>query len=338
MPQGVFFITSFSISNSSSGTANISLNFKDKMAKLDGTLGGTLPATTRFDIVSSTINGVTTTDKVLVYDIIMEAVNHFGGESLNNIIIDDVPKKIKRVIRWIGTEPVWIYPIEDSSSGKVSYDICYNSDLDEKETGHTPIDKELRAKQYTQNQDVGYVYENFVYDDELSLNAGSKVTDVLDKIKTWLGNYEYFYDEYGQFHFQEIKNYLNNTYSSYIWDKLTDDSTQDFPLKDTTDEDYWFEDTQGKVVYTFNDSDNLVSITNTPSYENIKNDFIVEGTTTNDNIKTTVRYHLVIDNKPDMNTEGHYNILVYKDPDTEKYKLGYPTIIHPTKRSGGGYT
>lgn len=238
MPQGVFFITSFSISNSSSGTANISLNFKDKMAKLDGTLGGTLPATTRFDIVSSTINGVTTTDKVLVYDIIMEAVNHFGGESLNNIIIDDVPKKIKRVIRWMGTEPVWIYPIEDSSSGKVSYDICYNSDLDEKETGHTPIDKELRAKQYTQNQDVGYVYENFVYDDELSLNAGSKVTDVLDKIKTWLGNYEYFYDEYGQFHFQEIKNYLNNTYSSYIWDKLTDDSTEDFPLKDTTDEDY----------------------------------------------------------------------------------------------------
>lgn len=60
------------------------------------------------------------------------------------------------------------------------------------------------------------MYEDFVYESELTFNAGAKVTDVLDKIKQWLGNYEYFYDEQGQFHFQEIKNYLNNSQSAYI--------------------------------------------------------------------------------------------------------------------------
>ena len=81
------------------GAASISLQFKDKMAQLDGTIGGVLPATVRFDTVTTIIDGVPHTDKALVYDIIMETVNHFGGESLSNIIIDDIPTKAKRIIR-----------------------------------------------------------------------------------------------------------------------------------------------------------------------------------------------------------------------------------------------
>jgi len=69
------------------------------MARLDGTLGGTLPATTRFDTVTTIINDIPVTNKVLVYDIIMETVNHFGGEELSNIIIDDIPTKAKRIVK-----------------------------------------------------------------------------------------------------------------------------------------------------------------------------------------------------------------------------------------------
>jgi hypothetical protein len=76
------------------------------MAQLDGTIGGVLPATVRFDTTTSVINGNAVTKKALVYDIIMETVNHFGNESLSNIIIDDVPAKAKRIIRWNGIEPV----------------------------------------------------------------------------------------------------------------------------------------------------------------------------------------------------------------------------------------
>jgi len=39
-----------------------------------------------------------------------------------------------------------------------------------------------------------------------------------------LGNYEYFYDVYGNFVFQEIKNYLNNSQSKLIIDKLNNNN------------------------------------------------------------------------------------------------------------------
>ena len=322
-PQGVFFITSMAISSSASGSTNINLEFKDKMATLDGTLGGVLPATVRFDTVTTVINDVTTTSKTLVYDIIMEVVNHFGGEDLSNIIIDDIPTKAKRIIRWMGAESLWIYPISNGSN--ISYDVCFTSDIDEKQGAHNPIydattGKYIGAKEYKTSQDIGYMYEDFVYDDELTFNAGSKVTDVLDKIKSWLGNYEYFYDEYGQFHFQEIKNYLNNSQSNEMWNKIIH----------TNDLDYLRESAHGKAVYTFDDNTNLISITNTPVYENIKNDFIVEGTTTTDSgTAYTCRYHLVIDDKPTITTDGYNNILMYTDPLTGNTTITKPNIITP---------
>ena len=48
---------------------------------------------------------------------------------------------------------------------------------------------------------MGYIYTNFVYPGELIGNAGSTITEILDKIKNTLGNYEYFYDIEGNFHF-----------------------------------------------------------------------------------------------------------------------------------------
>ena len=323
-PQGIFFITSCSITTSSTGSATINLQFKDKMAQLDGTVGGTLPATVRFDMVTSIVNGTIQTKKTLIYDIIMETVNHFGNEDISNIIIDDVPRKAKRIIRWMGEESLWIYPIVGTNN-QISYDVCFTSDLDEKRNAHTPVRNDngeyIGAKEYKTNQNIGYVYEDFVYDEELTFDAGSKVTDVLDKIKNWLGNYEYFYDEQGQFHFQEIKNYLNNAQSAYMWDKI---------INETSDIDYLYESTRGKNVYTFDDNINLISITNTPSYENIKNDFIVEGTVNaGNNIKHTCRYHLVIDEKPSLTTTGYDNILIYTDPINGNATLAKPKIVTP---------
>jgi hypothetical protein len=43
----------------------------------------------------------------------------------------------------------------------------------------------------------------------LAINAGDTVVTMLDKLVNTLGNYEYFFDVNGVFHFREIKNYLN---------------------------------------------------------------------------------------------------------------------------------
>jgi hypothetical protein len=48
---------------------------------------------------------------------------------------------------------------------------------------------------------MGYSYVDFTYPGELASSAGESVVTVLDKIKNALGNYEYFFDTEGIFHF-----------------------------------------------------------------------------------------------------------------------------------------
>jgi len=96
------------------------------------------------------------------------------------------------------------------------------------------------GRKYVAGQDIGYMETDFTYPEELTLNAGDTVVTLLDKIISTLGNYEYFFDLYGNFIFQEIKNYLNNSYTpivnlpqaSYV--KNFSDSKYEFTLTDAT--------------------------------------------------------------------------------------------------------
>lgn len=141
-------------------------------------------------------------------------------------------------------------------------------------------------KYYT-GDDIGYVRDDFVVIDELVGNAGETVVSILDKIKNLLGNYEYFYDVFGVFHFREIKNYLNTTQGEKL-------------LSEMAEKDYLVEVNNERSTFTFSDESILTSITVTPKYENIKNDFIVQGLRegTSSDIAYDVRYHLAIDTKP----------------------------------------
>ena len=99
-PQGVFFIKSFACNSSSSTALNISLTINDKMSMLNGDAGGTLPSTIILDEQDTQSDtGEYVTEKVLIYNIIQEVVHHWGGEDLNNIIIEDVPLRIKRIMK-----------------------------------------------------------------------------------------------------------------------------------------------------------------------------------------------------------------------------------------------
>ena len=107
-PQGVYFINSVSVTSSTTGGVNLSLTLKDKMCMLSGDLGGQFGSTIVFDVMDSQLpSGEYVEEKVLVYNIIQELVHHYGGEDLNNIIIDDVPLRIRRVMKWTGNNPLY---------------------------------------------------------------------------------------------------------------------------------------------------------------------------------------------------------------------------------------
>lgn len=304
-PQGVFFIKEFACNSSTSTALNISLTLNDKMCMLNGDAGGTFPSTIILDEENSqTDTGEYVTQKVQIYRIIQELVHHWGGEDLNNIVIEDVPLRIKRIMKWTGDTPLYLVSNGgQAEAGTLSYD---------------PTTTKPASGAYLQinnGDDAGYIYDDFVYDTELTMNAGQSVADALETIKNYLGNFEFFYDEFGIFHFREIRNYLNTTQGKIVVD-------------DMTENDYMVDRAIPKEVYTFSDSSNIISININPQYSGVKNDYIVHGVRkgTSTDIEYDVFYHLAIDSKPQTGNI-YTNLLLYRDLDTDLLCGIFPIIV-----------
>ena len=336
-PQGIFLITDFSLNSSSSSSLNLSITIKDKMCLLNGDVGGRLPAFTQFDVMDTQLsNGQEQEQKVLIHEIILELVNHFGGEQISNIIIQDIPLRIKQVVKWNGNITLW--GKKDSSAAEEKFSWIFsleNHSADKDWIGYEP------------GVDVGYVYRDFVYSGELTGNAGTPITTILDEIKNSLGNYEYFYDVFGVFHFREIKNYLNITQAQIVEEDMKNPGRVikflggNFLLDEQSENQYLIETTNSKSIYSFNDDANITSITVTPQYGNIKNDYIIEGIkqgTTSD-VKKTIRYRLAIDDKPEKKVstiggktieyymDSYDNIAYYYDEKTGEHKLAVAELV-----------
>lgn len=327
-PEGVFFIGSFAINSSSSGTTNINLTLKDKMAMLNGEIGGVLPAMVTFDTVETQLpDGTYANKKVLIYTIIQELVNHYGKENLTNIVIEDVPMRIRRVLKWAGSQPLYLKWKTGTATQEELQEIKEEDDywedtnkLDLANDGYRPwfsltkpeSENEDTWECFYAGDDIGYVRENFVIAKELVGNAGETVCNILDKIINILGNYEYFYDVYGIFHFREIKNYMNHTLGEKV-------------LSELAEKDYLVDTNNSKNVFSFSDETLLTSITVTPLYENIKNDFIIDGLAKNEStgVNRNIRYHLAIDTKPrpiGIDKRDYLKILWDREEDIKKVK------------------
>ena len=296
-PIGTYVIITPSISHSTSGTS-VSLQLKDKMCLLNGDVGGVLPASVTFsEMEYVNEEGLITVVKPSLYQIIQEAVNHWGGEQLGKIIISDLDTKIKKVMKWTGDSNIYLY--KDNNIWKVS-------------TSNPGIEGTITIEPY---DNIGYIYTDFCYTGDLVGNAGDSVTSILDQIKNTLGNYEYFYDLDGNFIFQEIKNYLNTSQSTIEIQNLNQD-------------DYIIDQSKGKTVYTFDDSTLITSYSNNPQFNMIKNDFIVWGSReTPSGQKVPIRYHLAIDKKPDIGNTH----LVFKYMDEEEGLVKAKSVISVTE-------
>jgi hypothetical protein len=173
---------------------------------------------------------------------------------------------------------------------------------------YTEQNKEGTLSKYSKGDRVGYVYDDFVPTSEIVGAGGDTVCTILDTIKNQLGNYEYFYDVFGIFHFREIKNYLNINQSTTILQESGNPGRYinlqegQFLLDSGSEKQYLIETTNDKNVYTFDSNHNLTSISVTPNYNNIKNDFIIDGIRKSDNSNQEflIRYRLVIDEKPEI--------------------------------------
>lgn len=149
---------------------------------------------------------------------------------------------------------------------------------------------------------VGYRVTDLTYAGDLIAQVGNPITTaVLDKIKSMLGEFEYFYDLDGRFIFQKKKTYISTSYNG---------------SNTNEDNDSWFDNVaeSSAITYFFEDAQIISSFTNQPNLANLRNDFSIWGTrksVSGNEIPVHMRY--AIDRKPTYYKTYNGEIFTTKD-------------------------
>ena len=106
--QGVYIISSFTSSKSVSNIS-VSIQGKDKMCRLNGEISGNIPIETDFGTIETIDNkGNSTITKLPLYTIIQQAVKEYGGERIENIVINDLDFSAYELWEYRGGNPMYL--------------------------------------------------------------------------------------------------------------------------------------------------------------------------------------------------------------------------------------
>ena len=132
----------------------------------------------------------------------------------------------------------------------------------------------------------GYRLTDLIYPQDLVASAGNAITNgVLDKLVQMLGEYEYFYDLDGRFHFQRKRTYVNNS-----WNNIVNNREEIYVDSAAYTSAFTYSFTNSNLVSAFN---------NTPNLSNLKNDFAIWGKRkTSSDVEIPIHLRYAIDKKP----------------------------------------
>lgn len=311
--MGTFIITQLS-TQLSANNFTMSLQGKDKMCLLNGDVGGVINATTDFGTYDyyDTETGITTNYKLPIKDILWDMIHAYANEPFSNIVINDLDELGLELLEYRYDTPLYLIRqytsdeyqmITTDGDFKVGttpgaqnlaiksvavYDNLTSSMLGD-ETEPTKFyvgNYQCCAAKITYGQTAGYRTCDLVYAGDLIANIGDSVTSVLDKIKSMLGEFEYFYDLDGKFVFQRKKSLVNT-----VWTPQRRDGDNQLYVEALA--------LASNSIYNFNGTVLISSFQNSPNLANLRNDFTVWGARkgiAGSDIPIHMRY--AIDNKP----------------------------------------
>ena len=271
-PQGTYVITSFAMSVNAQGFS-ISLQGKDKMCLLDGTVGGNIFASHDFGKIEVRYNdGSIEFEPILIYDIIKNAIHEYALEPYENIIINDLEDCSVELLEYRAQNAdAVIYNIHYADS-TISTNLAFSGnpifeELKKLEPGQfsTLYPDHSLVKVITYGNTIGYRLTDLTYptSQDLIFAAGSSITQMLDAIVQMLGEFEYFYDLDGRFVFQRKKIYYNVSWTNAVTKER---------------ETYYDSVENGSAnLYTFTKGILIESYNNKPELNNIKNDYTIWG-------------------------------------------------------------
>ena len=361
-PQGIFLITDFKINLNTNGTDNIYITGKDKMALLNGELGGVFPHATDVGTIEEytleedeTISDIKKTP-LTIKNIIREMIHKYGNEPMHNIVINDLDDNGLEVIDYLGDNDIYLLKNVDSGlfesvlldGNVIRYDSFNNpvliSSLSDGELDSLSSEFiQLSAKRIKTTDSildrtfytvvkcsygsvVGYRTTDFTYpadDGELIMNVGETITQALDKICQVFGDeYEYFYNLDGQFVFQKKLIYINTSWNSL---KDTWEETAEQTLKEST----YVESSKlvSQVQYSFIGNRMTTMFQNNPNIQNIKNDYAIWGKkkTSSDGKENQIHMRCAIDEKPESYTS--FDGIVYSTDTWDWRELIYQMAV-----------
>lgn len=175
---------------------------------------------------------------------------------------------------------IFDYQIDEDNDSLLSSD-----ELEEPWTIYDAQNELYTIVKINPGDDLGYQLTETYYPDELIAAVGDTVTSVLDKIVKTFGEYEYFYNIYGQFIFKAKEVYVNTH-----WNDIKQNNENYIPP----------EEIHNQSKYSFEGSVLNSAYDNTPNLGNIKNDFTIWGTRkTATGMEIPIHARYAIDRKPE---------------------------------------
>lgn len=346
--QGIFVITQISESaNTSSYTINISA--KDKGCLINGEIGGSLPATIDFGKIDTYSRNdekelVKTTTYLEIKDIIKNSMMVYGGERLENIIINDVDDYGLELLNYNSDTPLYMlynyvedsttnfyfngnmtvyYKEKESKKSKTLNQLTVNElysfvendsrndflkvSLDEKANSY-----DYYVVKFTKGDAAGYRKTELTYPGDLIGNPGEALSAILDKIKNIFSTFEYFYNIDGKFIFQKKKIYTTSSFSTIV---VQDDEVYVDPSMYSSE-----------FIYSFQDNSLLTAVSRNPIITNIKNDFSLSGVRKNANgIEINIHMRYALAEKPVAYYSNENKRWYFAD--SEKVNMDYDTSV-----------
>lgn len=350
--QGIYLITSFSsVYSTNSYSINISGKDKMCLlnGEIGGSINSSVDFGTIEELNTET--QVVKKAKLPVKNIIREMIHQYAGESFHNIIINDLDEMGLELQEYRYNTPMYIWrktnedvyingtlneeqsmyweTIDDNGDS-----IIYTTLKDLKEHGFKfekltdnfqsvskdtayYYDKEDKKEfvyiaEITYGQTAGYKEIDLIYPNDLIANIGETITSILDKIKNFLGDFEYFYNIDGQFVFQKKKTYINTAWS---------------PIQQNEDNSSYVQEYMAASPYSyiFTGSKFFTALNNTPNLPNLRNDFSVWGSrhsSSGNDLLVHMRY--AIDKKPTS-----YTSITVSGAELEDYNKKYGFNVQP---------
>lgn len=280
---------------------------------------------------------IITYHQVLIKNIIREALHTYANEPYSNIIINDLNEAAVELLEYRGGEETPMYLLYNTATNL--YDnITLNGDMPcRTSTGLSTIISKIEKymtridivdneateiyldgsnTKYTvakvnYGDTIGYRPTDLTYAGNLISSIGEALTSILDKIVNMLGEYEYFYNVYGQFIFQKKNTYLSTKWSGRV---------------ETNEIDYYDLSENGDLEYIFDNHELITSLSSSPSLNSLKNNFIVWGQrTTSAGTDVPIHYRYAIDIKPQ--TYENYAGIIYSASEVDWRELIYQMAV-----------